>query len=438
MLPKIPLNIFWFRRDLRMEDNAGLFHALNSEFPTLPVFIFDPKILKHLEQKDDRRVTFIHQTLTSLNEKLAAEGSSLVVKFETPAEAFKQLADEFNIRNVYANADYEPYARERDATVGSLLKEKEIGFQTFKDHVIFEKAEILKEDGSPYTVFSPYKRKWLDVLNPDQHLKHFPSERHLQNLAKLKYGPIPDLSQLGFRKNPAEFPDTGFSGILKEYAQNRDIPALEGTSKTGVHLRFGTLGIRHAARVAIEQVADAWLSELIWRDFYAMILWHFPYSAYSSFKKEYEKIRWRNNEEEFNAWCQGNTGYAMVDAGMRQLNSTGWMHNRLRMITASFLCKHLLIDWRWGEAYFAQRLIDYDQASNVGGWQWAAGTGNDAVPYFRIFNPELQMKKFDKNLEYVRKWVPEFDQPLTYPPPIVEHRFARERAIRVYKEALTK
>lgn len=438
MANKTNLNIFWFRRDLRISDNAGLYYALKAGLPVLPVFIFDRNILDQLPHKDDSRVTFIHRSLQDLNEELETHGSSLYILNSTPQAAFEELVKEFDISLVFTNSDYEPYARQRDQQIETFLGNKKIGFSSFKDQVIFEKDEILKDDKKPYTVFSAYRRKWMEKLNPDFHFRSYPTEKYGSALIQNTSFKLPKLEDLGFSQSNLEFPDKKYRQVLAGYKKARDFPAVRGTSEISVHLRFGTLSIRQAAREGLEYSPDTWLSELMWRDFYAMIIWHFPYSANSSFKPEYNKIRWRNNEDEFKAWCEGKTGYPIVDAGMRQLNTTGWMHNRVRMIVASFLCKHLLIDWRWGEAYFAEKLIDYDLASNVGGWQWAAGTGNDAAPYFRVFNPELQTKKFDPELQYIKKWVAEFDAPFKYPRPIVDHKFARERVLKAYKEALGK
>ena len=438
MLERKAVNLFWFRRDLRLDDNAGLYHALKSDCPVIPLFIFDQHILSRLEDKDDARVSYIYNAIDKLNADLKKTGSSLLVKHSTPKLAWKEILAEFDVRAVYTNNDYEPYASSRDLEISQLLKRHDIPFYSFKDHLIFEKDEIRKEDNNPYTVFTPYKRKWLEKLNPDFHFKAYPCNKYTKNFHQDKSRSIPSLKDLGFIRSSLTFPLQDYHRLIDNYKDTRDFPALKGTSQIGVHLRFGTISIRDAARTAFQAADKTWLSELIWRDFYAMILWYFPYSARSSFKKQFDKIIWRNNEKEFEAWCTGNTGYPIVDAGMRQLNATGWMHNRVRMIAASFLCKHLLIDWRWGEAYFAKKLIDYDQASNVGGWQWAAGTGNDAAPYFRVFSPELQTKRFDPRLEYIRKWIPEFDDPFLYPQPIVDHRFARERALEAYKRALQK
>ena len=426
--------IFWFRRDLRLTDNAGLYQALKSGFKVLPVFIFDENILGKLEDKDDSRVTFIHQQITRLSNELEKLGSTILVKYGSPNLIWEELLTEYNIKSVFTNHDYEPYAKERDEQLNSFLNANHVEFQTAKDQCIFEKNEITKDDGKPYVVFTPYKRKWLEKLKPEN-LKAYPTEDHFQNFIAITKQPIISLSEMGFSESDLIFPDQSYMDILKNYGIDRDFPAKEATSRISVHLRFGTVSIRALVSQSINK-SDVWLSELIWRDFYFSILWHFPHSASSSFRPEYDRINWRNNEEEFEAWCQGKTGYPIVDAGMRQLNETGFMHNRIRMVVASFLTKHLLIDWRWGERYFARKLLDFELSSNVGGWQWAAGCGVDAAPYFRIFNPYEQVKKFDKDLKYIKKWVPEFSDPFKYPQAIVDHKLARERCLKTYKEAL--
>jgi len=429
-----PISIFWFRRDLRLADNAALYHALKSGYPVLPLFIFDQNILDKLP-KDDARVTFIYQTIEDLKEELQQYGSDLLVKYGKPEKIWSEILKEYDVKGVYTNHDYEPYARERDDNMAEFLTSEKIAFKTYKDQVIFEKNEILKADKTPYTVFTPFYKQWHAKLN-DFYVKAYPTKKYLKNLLQIKHLPHPGLNEMDFEKSKLDFPKINYKNKLDDYAKERDFPALDGTTHIGLHLRFGTLSIRKAVRDAIAAESNVWLSELAWREFYMTILWHFPYSAFDSFKKQYDKIKWRNNEDEFKAWCEGNTGYPIVDAGMRQLNQTGWMHNRVRMVVASFLTKHLLIDWRWGETYFAEKLLDYEMASNVGGWQWAAGSGNDAAPYFRVFNPELQTKKFDPKFEYIKKWVPEFGTK-KYAQPIVEHTFARERVLKVFKEALS-
>jgi deoxyribodipyrimidine photo-lyase len=432
------LNIFWFRRDLRLSDNHGLFQSLRAGLPVLPVFIFDRNILDLLENKQDARVEFIYHVLLELQKTLTEMQSSLEVFYGKPAEIFSSLAEKYQITKVFTNEDYEPYAVERDAEVESLLKIKGIGFQAFKDQVIFSKQEVLKDNGAPYTVFTPYSNKWKVLLNAGEIHKPdtFESEKLFGHFLRQSAGPMPSLASMGFSSGGLKFPSPEpDKELIKKYGERRDFPGIDATSHLGIHLRFGTLSIRKLVKAAI-RLSPEFLNELIWRDFYHMIIWHFPKVGKGhAFKDAYEKIKWRNNEEEFTRWCGGFTGYPLVDAGMRQLNETGFMHNRVRMITASFLAKHLLIDWRWGEAYFAEKLLDYDLASNNGGWQWAAGCGCDAAPYFRIFNPSLQQEKFDADGLYIKRWLPDL-QEMKYPQPIVDHAFARARAIRVYKEAL--
>lgn len=401
----------------------------------LPIFIFDTNILDQLPGKADRRVAFIHHALHQMQQQLTLLNTSLLVFHDTPLKAFKKLVQQYTIDNVYTNHDYEPYARERDETIAQFLRQHNIAFHTYKDQVIFEKQEVVKDDGKPYTVFTPYSRKWKATLNPF-YLRSYLTENYFNNFHKQAATPIPSLSSIGFTKTNITFPPvTPEKSTIKQYDKQRDFPAIEGTSRLGVHLRFGAISIRQLAQLAIV-LNETFLNELIWRDFFQMILWHFPHVGKGkAFKPEYDLIQWRNNEDEFARWCAGNTGYPIVDAGMRELSATGFMHNRVRMITASFLAKHLLIDWRWGEAWFAEKLLDFDLASNNGNWQWAAGCGCDAAPYFRIFNPYLQTKKFDPQLEYVKKWVPEFNE-LTYPTPMVDHEMARKRCLETYKKAL--
>ena len=422
--------LFWFRRDLRLQDNAGLHHALKENEEVLPLFIFDTEILDKLEDKTDLRVTFIHQSLALIQKQLEEIGSSLLVLHGNPVEIFKNL----NPKAVYTNHDYEPYAQNRDEQVKKILASKGVVFKTFKDKVIFEKEEVIKDDGKPYTIFTPYSKKWKSNLE-EATFKSFDNEKYFSHFLKTEPLLLPPLQEIGFTGSAVQFPERLVKkSIIEQYDKQRNFPAIAGTTKLSVHLRFGTVSIRTLAQVAIQK-NETWLNELIWRDFYHMILWHFPQVATHAFKPAYDKIQWRNNEKEFAAWCEGKTGYPIVDAGMRELNTTGFMHNRVRMITASFLTKHLLIDWRWGEAYFAKKLLDFDLAANNGGWQWAASSGCDAAPYFRVFNPQLQTEKFDPKLEYIKKWVPEFGTS-AYPQPIVEHKLARERVLKVYKEAL--
>lgn len=428
--------IFWFRRDLRLKDNHGLYQALTKHNRVMLLFIFDRDILDHLEDKEDARVEFLHRKLRKLKQQVDDLGSSVYVATGTPKEVFETLLLDYKVEAVYANHDYEPYAIKRDQEIAKLLRAHGSELHTFKDQVIFEKNEVVKDDGKPYTVFTPYMRKWKDRLKLHLITK-FPSEDHLGKLIKTAPFVFPTLQALGFQSTDKTFPSPEPDATLIEnYHLTRDIPGIVGTTRLSVHLRFGTISIREITNQAIE-LNEKWLNELIWRNFYMMILWHFPKVVTEAFKPKYDLIAWRNHPKEFEAWCQGQTGYPIVDAGMRELNETGFMHNRVRMITASFLTKHLLIDWRWGEAYFASKLLDHELASNNGGWQWAASSGCDAVPYFRIFNPELQTKRFDPELKYIKKWVPEF-QEFDYPQPIVDHKAARERALAAYRSALAK
>ncbi len=425
---------FWFRRDLRLDDNRGLFFALKSQQNVQPIFIFDKNILDKLSNKKDKRVKFIYEQVSELKKELNKLGSDLQVYYGNPETVFK---DEIkSISAVYSNKDYEPYALKRDKQIQVLCSQNDIIFKQFKDQVIFEENDILKKDGKPYTVYTPYKNKWLEKLT-DQDLVNYDVITLKNSLNKTgKTSKLLKLSEMGFEDVSYIAPQKKISKeLLLSYADKRDIPSLPATSKLGIHLRFGTVSVRQLAKKA-KGTSAVWLSELIWREFFMAILFHFPKVVNKAFKPAYDHIEWINNEDHFKAWCEGNTGYPIVDAGMRELNETGFMHNRVRMVAASFLTKHLLTDWRWGEAYFAEKLLDYDLSANVGNWQWAAGSGCDASPYFRVFNPELQTKKFDPNLLYVKKWVPEFEDPFTYVKPIVEHSFARDRAIKTYKKGL--
>lgn len=431
-----PISIFWFRRDLRLEDNTALMAALSGEYPVLPIFIFDRNILDDLKSKSDPRVTFIHDVLQNLHSQLQKKGCGLQTYYGKPIEVWKRIVQAYNVKVIYANRDYEPYARERDKAIYMFLKERNIGFISKKDHVIFEKNEVIKDDGEAYKVYTPYSKRWKSLFNTNPPECH-PNAPESNNWLPVTAPEVIPLSKMGFRRSSMAIPSGKIpEEIIKDYDQKRDIPAIKGTSRLGIHLRFGTISIRQLVRSA-SVWNEKYLNELIWRDFYQMILWHFPHVVNENFNKKYDGIQWRNNREEFNRWCEGKTGYPIVDAGMRELNGTGFMHNRVRMITASFLTKHLLIDWRWGEAYFAEKLLDYELASNNGGWQWAAGTGVDAAPYFRIFNPDTQTRKFDEQHHYIKKWVPEY-QGFSYPDPVVDHKSARERALKVYKEALEK
>lgn len=423
------ISIFWFRRDLRLDDNRGLQEALNGEHPVLPIFIFDDEITDELDD-DDPRVTFIYETLNSLSAKLNAKSSGIYCKKGAPLTVWKNILNEFNVQTVFANEDYEPYAIHRDSNIEKLLQENQIVFNLHKDQVIFAKNDILKKDHSPYTVFTPYKNKWIERLNNNEWILNQSTDKQ-SNFAKIQVN-FPSLDQLGFKRSSIRIHEYNIDQ-LDNYDEVRNFPALNQTSFLSPHLRFGTVSIRQIVKQTSSNIA--FLSELIWREFFMQILFHFPEVVKSNFKSKYNQIEWRNNVKEFERWKNGTTGYPIVDAGMRELNATGYMHNRVRMIVSGFLCKHLLIDWKWGEAYFAKKLLDYELSSNNGNWQWAAGTGCDAAPYFRIFNPTTQVKKFDPKLEYINKWVPEINS-LNYPAPMVEHKMARERAIETYKKGL--
>ena len=432
MIEKV--SIFWYRRDLRLDDNVGFLEALKGPHPVLPVFIFDTEILDKL-QKNDARVTYIHDNLQKIRKKLQENGSSLAIYHGKPQEIFQQLINKFNVAEVYSNRDYEPYAKERDEAIEKFLTAEGISFHTFKDQVIFEKDEIVKQNGDPYVVYTPYMKLWKEKFRKIDLEVHYTSQ-YLDNLIQDTELPNLSLSDINFERSDIPIPDYDVSPtLIAEYEAKRNFPGLEATSKLGVHLRFGTVGIRKIIKKADSEKNKTFLEELIWREFFMQILYHYPHTATEAFKPKYDRIEWRNNEEEFEKWKEGKTGYPLVDAGMRQLNKTGFLHNRVRMLVGSFLCKHLLIDWRWGEAYFAEKLLDYEMASNVGNWQWVAGTGVDAAPYFRIFNPTTQIDKFDKNREYIRKWVEEIGTE-DYPSEMVDHKEARERALTTYKAAL--
>jgi deoxyribodipyrimidine photo-lyase len=425
------VNLFWFRRDLRLHDNAGFYHALKSDFPVLPIFIFDKQILDKLENKEDARVGFLQNTVSEMSAELKELGSSILIKYGNPEEIWQDLLSNYEVQNVYTNHDFESYAIKRDTSIKKMLEQRKIGFH-------------------PYVVFTPYSKIWRakleqkswafinekgEEITASYYFAPYPNQKYFGNLLATKPFEIPTLNDLGFQETAIKIPSIAVTrGVIKNYDKNRDFPAINGTSKLGIHFRHGTISIREKARKA-QQLNATYLSELIWRDFYSQILHHFPHVEKAPFRAKYEAIEWRNNEVEFKAWCEGKTGYPMVDAGMRELNETGHMHNRVRMVVASFLTKHLMINWQWGEAYFAEKLLDFDLASNNGGWQWAAGCGTDAAPYFRIFNPESQLKKFDKELKYVKHWVKEYGTN-AYPEPIVDHKMARARCLATYKEAL--
>jgi len=428
--------LFWHRRDLRIDDNAGLFYALKEGKNVRPIFIFDREILDALSDKKDARVSFIYTHIEHLKKRYSELGTDLLVYYGKPEDVFEEILEEMEVGSIYTNRDYEPYAKQRDEAIQKLADTNEVQFFTFKDQCIFEKDEVVKKDGDWYSVFTPYSKVWKSKLN-DFYLKSYPTLSLTDAFQKSSETDLIGLGEMGFEPTDIDFPSSEVDPeIIEDYHETRDIPSIRGTTRMSVHLRFGTVSIRQLARKALRN--EKYLNELIWRDFYMMILHHNPQVVTQSFRPEYDQIQWEDNEEHFKAWCDGKTGYPIVDAGMRELNATGFMHNRVRMITSSFLVKHLLIDWRKGEAYFAEKLLDYELSSNNGGWQWAAGSGCDAAPYFRVFNPELQTKKFDSDLKYIRKWVPEFEDFSRYPKPIVEHKKARERALERYKSGLGK
>lgn len=430
------VSVFWFRRDLRLDDNVGFLAALKGDFPVLPIFIFDKEILEKLP-KDDARVSFIFETLQNMRNELQTKvSSSIGIYYSTPDKVFNELSESYDIQEVFTNRDYEPYAKKRDKSIKHLLEKKGIKFTTFKDQVIFEENDVLKDDGDPYVVYTPFKNKWKSIFNPSTDLKIHYTSQYLDNTIEHSRLPNLSLSDIGFEKSSIKIPDyTVTPDLIENYEDTRNFPAIDGTSRLGPYLRFGVVSVRKMMKKATNEKNEVFWSELIWREFFMQILYHYPHTTHKAFRPKYDRITWRNNEDEFEKWKKGQTGYALVDAGMRELNTTGYMHNRVRMLVASFLCKHLLIDWRWGEAYFAEKLLDFDLSANVGNWQWAAGSGVDAAPYFRIFNPMTQVDKFDKQREYINKWVPELQQ-LTYPDKIVDHKFARERCLETYKKAL--
>lgn len=433
---KQPINIFWFRRDLRLDDNIGFCEALKDKNPVLPLFIFDKEILDKLPE-DDARLTFIHSTLQAMRQNLQDEHeSSIAMYYGKPENVYKNLIKEYKIEKVFTNRDYEPYAKERDGNIKNLLEDNNIEFKTFKDQVIFEENEVVKKDGNPYVVYTPYSKIWLDQFDEDKLKIHY-TNSYLENLVKNSRLPNLSLSDIGFKKSSQEIkPYEVTPTLIQDYEATRNFPAKDNTSRLGPHLRFGTVSVRKMIKKAITEDNNTFLKELIWREFFMQILWHFPKTKDQAFKSKYDRIEWRNNEDDYKKWCEGKTGYPLVDAGMRQLNKTGFMHNRVRMLVGSFLCKHLLIDWRWGEAYFAEKLHDYEMSSNVGNWQWVAGSGVDAAPYFRIFNPTTQIDKFDKNRNYIKTWVTEFETN-NYPEKMVDHKEARERCLKVYKAAVS-
>ncbi|MGM0934146.1 MAG: cryptochrome/photolyase family protein [Bacteroidota bacterium] len=429
------VNIFWFRRDLRLDDNVGFLEALKSRNPVLPIFIFDTEILGKLPQ-DDARVTFIHEQLQQMRKELQDDcNSSIAMYHGKPKNIFQQLIKEYEIVEVFTNHDYEPYAKKRDKEIADLLSENNIEFRTFKDQVIFEKEEVIKKDGDPYVMYTPYMKVWKEQFKSIDLKIHYTSQ-YLDNLVKNTRLPNLSLKDIGFKISEIKVPEYDVTPtLIKQYENTRNIPGKDGTSRLGPHLRFGTVSVRKMVKKANAESNKTFLEELIWREFFMQVLYHNPETLTNAFKKKYDRIEWRNNEDEYEKWKTGKTGYPLVDAGMRQLKESGFMHNRVRMLVGSFLCKHLLIDWRWGEAYFAEKLLDYEMASNVGNWQWVAGSGVDAVPYFRIFNPTTQIEKFDKDRKYIKKWVQEYDTE-DYPQPMIDHKEARERALSTYKQAL--
>ena len=426
-------SVFWFRRDLRLDDNLGLNAALSSGLKVIPIFIFDTEIINKLE-KNDLRIKMIHAALGKLNDAMLGNRCNVGMYLGNPKAVFESLLKKFKIKSVYANHDYEPYATERDKSIKSFLEKKNVTYKSFKDQVIFEKDEVVKDDGNPYKVYTPYSRKWIEKLKSTG-FETCKSETKLNSLASLEL-PYLTLKEIGFDEKEFDIPLFNInSKTIEKYEETRNFPYLNSTSRIGAHLRFGFVSIRKLVEKALKNSNKTYLKELIWREFFMQILWHFPYTQEKSFKPKYDSIKWLNNDEEFKKWCEGNTGYPLVDAGMRELNQTGYMHNRVRMLVGSFLCKHLLIDWRWGEKYFAKKLLDYEMSSNVGNWQWVAGCGVDASPYFRIFNPKEQIKKFDKDFKYIKKWVPEFQSSL-YPNEIIDHKFARNRCLETFKAAV--
>jgi len=428
------ISIFWFRRDLRLDDNVGLLEALKGDFPVLPIFIFDPEILDDLP-KNDARVNFIFDTLQEMRKELQNSNSSLAMYFGKPSAIFKELFEQYDIQKIYTNRDYEPYAKQRDEKIEKLANDNNSKFLTFKDQVIFEKDEVVKSNGDPYVVYTPYMKLWKTEFKKINLQVQYTSQ-YLDNLIQNSRLPNLSLGDIGFEASSQKVPDYDVTpSLIQDYEAKRNYPAKDATSHIGPHLRFGTVGIRKIMKKAISEKNEIFWQELIWREFFMQILYHFPNTSTDAFKKKYDRIAWRNNEGEFEKWKSGTTGYPMVDAGMRQLNESGFMHNRVRMLVGSFLCKHLLIDWRWGEAYFAEKLLDYEMSSNVGNWQWVAGSGVDAAPYFRIFNPTTQIKDYDKELEYIKKWIPEYDT-TDYPEKMVDHKEARERALTEYKKVV--
>ena len=429
-----PVCIFWFRRDLRLHDNKGFYAALKSGLPVVPLFIFDKDILDALQYKDDKRISFIYKAIEAMQAQLQKEGSTMEVRYGKPRDIFKQLLQDYEVKAVHTNEDYEPYAAERDGAVENLVKSNGATFHLYKDQVIFAKDEVTKKDGGHYSIFGPYSRAWRAQLKDDNHAPA-PSEKHLKNCLAQKSKPMPTLAEMGFEKVALPtLPTQWDKEIIKHYHSTRNLPAVAGTTKMGVHLRFGTVSVRQLLAEALP-INETYVNELTWREFFMQMLWHQPRLVDEPCNLRYANIQWRNNEEEYLRWCRGETGVGIVDAGMRELNETGFMHNRVRMLTASYLVKNLLVDYKWGEAYFGEKLLDFDLSANNGNWQWVAGCGCDAAPYFRIFNAELQAKKFDPKDQYIRKWVPEYGTS-KYPKPMISHAAAKERCLKAYKAAL--
>ena len=449
----------WIRRDLRIHDHAALSKALDEGETTL-VFVFDPYILDKLKHQDDRRVTFIMESLRDIEGEVQKHGSSIVIRYGKPEIEIPKLASELKVTRVFSNRDYEPYAKERDTKVEKALKKISIGFEQFKDTVFFEKHEVLSNTGSIYKVFTPYKNKWIEsfeqndrnVPNYKCKLKNLRSFKNPKNILKHDW-----FKEIGMTKNPALLPGgtkealkrlKKFQTHIENYAEDRNFPAISGTSLLSVYLRHGNISVRDMLRMATTENSDGaktWVSEIIWRDFYQMILDVYPRVTKGAFKPEYDQIKFLGSPSYFKAWCEGRTGFPIIDAAMRCLNQTGMMHNRLRMVVASFLCKTLLIDWKKGEEYFAQELLDFDLAANNGGWQWSASTGSDSQPYFRIFNPYNQSEKFDDEGKFIREWVPELallsskeihrptkESAPDYPQAIVSYEMNRNRCLSMY------
>lgn len=472
----MPTALMWFRRDLRLHDNTAFSRALTDCDRVYCTFIFDREILDKIENRNDRRVTFIHQCIHDMQKKLKKKGASIIVRIANAREEIPILARELKVDRVYANHDYEPCRIERDIAVRKALAGDGRELLTFKDHIVFEKNEIVNQSGLPFKVYTPYNKAWRAELR-DEHISEMPCKRHFKKLA----GP-----PSGVNSHAWSFDDIGFAESrnlwkggtreartmfdefltrIAEYRENRNFPTTQGVSRLSVHLRFGTVSIRELIREAMQidgVGAKTWIDELIWREFYNMILHHFPHSQSRAFQSIYDDLPWRRDKRQFAAWCEGRTGYPIVDAAMRELNTTGYMHNRARMIVASFLTKDLFIDWRWGERYFARQLLDYDLSQNLGGWQWSASIGTDAQPYFRVFNPILQSKRFDPEGDYIRKFIPELSKYPTseihapwelpslsqaqcgcmigkdYPEPIVQHDEARKEVVSIFKAVAAK